>query len=206
VNNLINESHKLKQRILFEEIPSGQRYLTPIIEAMRDDLAIELTYQSFWRVKPETYEIEPYCVKIFKQRWYVVARAPHHNELRIYSLDRIKNLRITENHFGIPVGFSSERYFENAFGIIVEDNLEPCAVQIKVFGKQRQYFRTLPLHSSQKETEIAKEHSVFSYFLSPTFDFRMELLSQGGDVEVLSPDWFRNGIKAIVAQMNNLYQ
>jgi hypothetical protein len=47
VNNLINESHHLKRRILFEEIPSGQRFLTTIIEAMRDELTLEVTYQGF---------------------------------------------------------------------------------------------------------------------------------------------------------------
>ena len=39
VNNLINEGHKLKQRILFEIIPSGQIYLTSVIEAMKDNLS-----------------------------------------------------------------------------------------------------------------------------------------------------------------------
>jgi hypothetical protein len=43
VNNLINESHQLKRRILFEEIPSSRQYLTPIIEAMRDNLIINIT-------------------------------------------------------------------------------------------------------------------------------------------------------------------
>lgn len=44
VNQLVNESRRLKRRILFEEIPSGQRYLTQIIEAMRDSRTLELTY------------------------------------------------------------------------------------------------------------------------------------------------------------------
>lgn len=48
VNNLINESHHLKRRIVFEQIPSGQKFLTPLIEAMRDGLAVELKYKSFW--------------------------------------------------------------------------------------------------------------------------------------------------------------
>ena len=48
VNNLINESHHLKQRILFEEIPSGRKFLTPIIEAMRDNLVLHFSYQSYW--------------------------------------------------------------------------------------------------------------------------------------------------------------
>ena len=60
VNNLINESHHLKRRILFEDIPSGQRFLTTIIEAMRDGLTIMLTYQSFSRNEPSTFEVHPY--------------------------------------------------------------------------------------------------------------------------------------------------
>ena len=73
VNNLINESHHLKHRILFEQIPSCQKFLTPIIEAMRDSTVITITYQSFWKEHPNTFVLEPYCVKIFKQRWYMLA-------------------------------------------------------------------------------------------------------------------------------------
>ena len=75
VNHLINESHHLKRRILFEEIPSGQRFLTQIIEAMRDSLTMDMNYQSFWNEKPTQFEVEPFCVKVFRQRWYVVARS-----------------------------------------------------------------------------------------------------------------------------------
>lgn len=75
INNLINESHKLKSRILFEQIPSGQHFLVPIIEAMRESRTIDMTYQSFWRDEPSTFEVEPWCVKVFKQRWYLVAKS-----------------------------------------------------------------------------------------------------------------------------------
>jgi hypothetical protein len=205
VNRLINESHKLKQRILFEKIPSGQRYLTPIIEAMRDELRLEMTYQSFWRDEPKTTEIEPYCVKIFKQRWYVLARSLDYDALRIYSLDRIYNLRITETSFKLPKDFYPETIFDNAFGIILFDDIAPCIVQLKVFGKQRKYLQTLPLHHSQKESEVTDDYSVFSYFLSPTFDFMQEILSHGENIEVLTPDWFRENIIKSIRNMNNLY-
>ena len=88
VNNLINESHRLKRRILFERIPSGQKHLTTIIEAMRDGYTLEMTYKSFWRQDSYTAEVEPYFVKIFRQRWYMVARNTAKDALRIYALDR----------------------------------------------------------------------------------------------------------------------
>ena len=77
VDNLIVESRKLKSRILLEEVPSGKRYLIPLIEAMRDGMIVEVDYQSFRQQVPANFEIEPYCLKLFRQRWYVVARSPH---------------------------------------------------------------------------------------------------------------------------------
>ncbi|MDR2621650.1 MAG: WYL domain-containing protein [Dysgonamonadaceae bacterium] len=206
VNNLINESHKLKSRILFEEIPSGQRFLTPFIEAMRDGLRIEITYQSFRKSVPNTFEIEPYCVKVFKQRWYVLARSPYDNVLRIYSLDRIQYMQATNVPFKLPDDFNAQAYFENSFGIIADENIKPYTVKIKVFGNQRKYLQTLPLHHSQEEIEITEEYSVFRYFISPTIDFRQEILSYGDEIEVLSPNCFREEMARVALKMNELYK
>ena len=205
VNNLINESHHLKRRIMFEEIPSGQRFLTPMIEAMRDNLCVEITYQSFWRDEPNTFEIEPYCVKIFKQRWYVVARNPYYESLRTYSLDRIQEIRTIDKSFKIPKDFDPDAYFENAFGIIKNEEIKPCVVKIKVFRNQQKYLKTLPLHPSQQEIEITNEYTIFSYYISPTFDFKQEILSHGDEIEAISPEWFREEISETVRNLGNLY-
>ena len=205
VNQLIKESHKLKRRILFEQIPSGQHYLTPIIEAMRDDQTIELTYQSFIRKEPNTFEIEPYCLKVFRQRWYVVAKSTYKGSIFIYSLDRIKNLNITETKFKMPDSFDPETYFDNYFGILVDHTTEPCSVLLKVSGKQSHYLNSLPLHHSQEETETTDDYSVFRYFLTPTFDFKREILSYGDEIEVLTPDWFRLDMMESVKKMNEFY-
>ena len=195
VNNLINESHHLKRRIVFEQIPSGQKFLTPLIEAMRDGLAVELQYKSFWRQDEYVVEVEPYLVKIFRQRWYLLARNVGRDTLRIYALDRIQELRQTEKTFSMPKTFSLEDYFYNSFGIISQDSCPPEFVDLKVYGTQRKYFRTLPLHHSQEEIENADEYSVFRYYLSPTYDFVQEILSHGCEVEVLSPKHVRDEVR-----------
>lgn len=201
VNHLINESHHLKRRILFEEIPSGQRFLTQIIEAMRDNLTLELTYQSFWNSTASTFEVAPYCVKVFRQRWYVVARSLSDERLRVYSLDRIHELRTTENSFTLPEDFDPEAYFADSFGVVVDEKCAVERVKIRVQGIQRQYIRTLPLHASQKEVETAEDVSVFEFHLRPTLDFQQELLTHAvnaeGDIEVLEPQWLREHIKTV---------
>jgi ribosomal protein L21E len=206
VNNLINESHSLKRRILFEEIPSGQRFLTTIIEAMRDNLCIEISYQAFWFDTPFLLEIEPYCLKIFKQRWYVIGKNRSLKEIRRYSLDRIQEIKTTNKIFKMPKTFEAETHFENSFGIVVDPKIQACVVKIKVFGNRRKYLQTLPLHHSQEEIESGLEYSVFQYYIAPTPDFKQELLSCGDEIEVLSPVSFRNEIAETIMKMNSLYK
>ena len=62
VNSILHESQDLKNRILLENIPSGQQHLTTIVDAMRDSVTLTMTYQSFWAEEPATFEVEPYCV------------------------------------------------------------------------------------------------------------------------------------------------
>lgn len=195
VNNIINESHQLKRRIIFEQIPSRQKFLSALIEAMRDGKVMELQYKSFWRQDKYTTEVEPYFVKVFRQRWYLIARNVRKDALRIYALDRFIGLKQTGKTFVYPNDFDPEEYFRNSFGIIKEDGCPPETVTLKVFGTQREYFRTLPLHHSQEESETEEEYSVFRYRLSPTYDFIQEILSHGCEVEVLSPAHLRDRIR-----------
>jgi len=206
VNNLINESHQLKSRILFEEIPSGQRFLTAIIEAMRDSLSIEMVYQPFGQDEQIKMLVDPYFLKIFKQRWYVVGRSDYHNAIRTYSLDRIQEIRTNETSFKMPKDFNPESYFENCFGIYKYDNINPCIVKIKAYGEQCKFLRTLPLHPSQQEIETKDEYSIFSYYLAPTTNFKMELLSYGNNIEVISPEQFRSDIADTLKKMNIIYK
>ncbi len=192
VNHLINESHRLKRRILFEEIPSGQRFLTQIIEAMRDGLIVEITYQSFWADKPSTFEVEPLCVKVFRQRWYLVARSTYDGKIRVYALDRIHEMLTTDNRFEMPADFDPQGYFHDAFGVIVDEDIKVETVRLKVDYNQSKYMRSLPLHHSQREVETTDKYSVFELRLRPTVDFVQELLSQcypNDAVEVLEPAW-----------------
>lgn len=206
INNLINESHRLKRRILFEDIPSGKQYLNSIIDAMQDNRSIEITYQSYWKDEPNTFIIEPYCLKVFRQRWYIVARCPYYDTIMIYALDRIQNLQYTEIIFNYPLDFDSQSYFKFYFGIIVDEKCVIEKIRIKVFGNKCKYIRALPLHHSQCEIETADNYSIFEYLLKPTYDFCQELLSHGDEIEVLSPAILREQIKEIVRNMDKFYE
>ena len=205
VNNLINESHHLKRRIMFEEIPSGREYLTPVIEAMRDSLELEITHKSYWYDEPRHYTVQPYCVKVFKQRWYLVGFCKERGHMRIFSLDRIQELVTTDTTFTYPKSFNPDEYFNDSFGIIIDDT-EVERVRIKAYEMQRLYLRALPLHHSQKEVETGEDYSVFEYRIRPTYDFLQELLSRGPDIEVLSPEHFRERLVRTAEDIISCYR
>lgn len=203
VNNMINESHKLKQRIIFEEIPSGQQYLTTIIEAMRDGIRLKMKYKSHWMDSAVEFEVQPYFIKVFKQRWYIIGKS---DKLRIYALDRVESLILSSRTFKMPTDFDPQKYFEDCYGIIHDVDINPQLIRIKVFSRQAKYVRALPLHHSQKEIESKTSYSIFEYLIKPTFDFRQELLSMGEDIEVISPKSFRTEIKNVYNNIVKLYR
>lgn len=208
ITNMIQENRQLLDRILMEEVPSGTHFLVPIIQAMQNDLRVTLTYQTFYQDEPFEVTVEPYCVKAFRQRWYVLARDVSHDKLKVYALDRIRKVETTTETFSLPATFCARLYFEEYFGVIVqpeESGLE--TVRVKVWSERNEvkYVRTLPLHHSQQEEEHTEEYSIFSYRLHPSVDFYQELLKHGDLVEVLSPQWVREEMIAYIVEMGKRY-
>ena len=204
VNNILHESQELKNRILLEEVPSGQQYLTTIVDAMRENVVLSMTYQSFDKSNPSTFDVEPYCVKLFEQRWYMLGMS---DKLRIYALDRIKALEPTERKFKLPKKFDAEKLFADHYGIIIGDedfDVEPIA--LKVDSWQSKYLRTLPLHHTQVEVVRNEEFSIFEYRLCPSLDFQQKLLSMGDSVVVLVPQHLRDKIIESVCKMVDSYK
>lgn len=191
VNNLLKDSEELSDQILFEPVPSGEKFLTPIIEAMRDKTAIEMTYQSFTRQKPATFIVEPYCLKMFKQRWYMLAYSPGIDDMRVYGLDRIQAIESSTEKYKIPKDFDAERYFKNTYGVSFADD-QPEEVKVKISAYQANFLRSLPIHASQEEIECNDEFSIFRYFVVPTYEFMQELRKYGSELEVLSPQSLRD--------------
>ena len=207
VSNILSECKDLKDRILFESMPSGQQFLTPIIEAMREGKVLNLSYQSFQMDEPMPHEIEPYCLKIYKQRWYLLGRRTDRDVLRTFALDRVKGIEFTDKRFLFPDSFDAEKYFENTIGIIVEDNCPPQTIKIQAANGQQTYIRSLPLHPTQKVYDTECDSAKFAIFVQPNYDLIQELLKYGEDVTVLSPKWFRDKFRQIADKIcHNYYE
>lgn len=209
LNRVVTDETKsdIHNRILIDEIPSGQYHLSTIFDAMSLGQALEMVYQKFVDTESYTCYVEPYCVKLHEQRWYMLARKDHKSHLQVFALDRIHELSlIPDSHFTVPEWFSASDFFASALGVYAGPDLLVHQVQVRVSHFWHQYLVTLPLHASQQLVEQHQDYSVFSYQLAITPDLINRLLSFGPNLEVLAPDSLRRQLAEAATKMHEMYQ
>ena len=192
---MITAGHNMKERILFEDIPRGTEYLQTVIEAMQKSKELQVDYQQFYGHR-KTYNIQPYAMKVYHQRWYVVGYIKELGCIRNIALDRTLEMNLLDTPFKLPKNFNAKKYYANTVGIYVNDESKPTKVKIRAYGVQIEYLRTLPLHSSQKEgASKYGEFCEFEYKLCLTPELSTHILAMGENVEVLEPVELREEIK-----------
>lgn len=206
VGNLIGENLSLQDRIMVNQIPSGRDHLTAVLDAMKANCVVVITYKSFAKDKSHTFPIEPYCVKLFESRWYVLAYVPYYDEMRIYGLDRIEKVELTNEHFNLPKDFSAEEYFSTYYGVVTGYDIKPSRIVIRAYDSHIPYMKSLPMHHSQKLIVDNGEYADFELYLAPTYDFIMALLHKGGMIEVMEPASLRNQMKGWIKEMYDMYK
>lgn len=205
VGNIIGENLSQKDRIIVDEIPSGRYHLTTFLDAMKNNRVVEITYRPFNKQQDFTFPVKPYCVKLFENRWYVLA-LNNRDEIKIYGLDRIEIAVITDETFKMPADFSADAFFATNFGIVVGYGLKARRIVVRAHDDHRHYLKSLPLHHSQNLIEECEDYADFELYLAPTYDFIMKLLQFGAMIEVVSPLELRHTVKAWLKDALDLYK
>lgn len=193
-NNLGNDRDTAK-RIMFEEAPGGFDFLSPIIESLTKKRVLYLSYQNYDEYKGENHIVEPYGLKQSGRRWYLLGRIEGLNNLTVFALDRIEDLKITDESFEFDSKFPIDTYFNEVIGVNLDDEYDCERIVVRIYGRQRLYFEALPLHNSQKRIAKTREYSDYEFFVRPEYEFRHAILALSYDAEVLSPQWFRDEIR-----------
>ena len=162
---------------------------------MQKSKELQIDYQQFYGHR-ETFNIQPYAMKVYHQRWYVVGHIKELGGIRNIALDRTLEMNLSDISFTLPQNFNAEKYYANSIGIYVNEELKPTKVKIRAYGKQIEYLRSLPLHCSQKESASKYgEFCEFEYKLCLTPELSTHILAMGENVEVLEPIELRDEIK-----------
>lgn len=185
-SNVLSGARDISGRIFLEDVPSARDYLHVVIDALKMNRAIRFDYHPYTRSQPTRgIVLEPYFLKIFRQRWYITGRNVADSKVKTYALDRMTRAVMLDMAFEIPADFDSEVYCSASFGVVFNMGQIEHVV-IRVEPRQAKYFRALPLHQSQRET-VYDSFSLFHFDIRVTPDFVEELLSHGPKLTVIEP-------------------
>lgn len=212
LNNAILEYDPLNDRIIYEEnIDPDNESVRILTLAMSKQVRVILKYRPFGKIE-KTYSVDPYCLKMFNHRWYLLGKVRENKELRVFALDeRLISVETPGNlqrwdYFNIPKDFDGKAYFDAAVGVIVNPG-EAETILIKAFGVQADYWRSAPVHHSQKEVETGPDYAIFELRLNPdSIELEQLLFSKIDQIEVLEPASLRDKMKTNITKMRARYK
>jgi proteasome accessory factor B len=175
--------------------PQGTDNLYGLLHAIKNRLQIKFTYQKFWEEVLSQRLAEPYALKEFKNRWYIIAKDSKDNNIKSFALDRLTNLEITNQTYQYPDNYSIEQSYRYCFGIISPNDEDPQDIILSFDPFQGKYIKTLPLHDTQQVLVDNDVEMKIKLKLCLTHDLVMELLSFGDNMKVIEPKSLANQIK-----------
>lgn len=212
VNNIVGESLSVQDRIVLEQIPCDD-FLQMLIDAMKKKVRVAVAYRKYGTDDISHSDFEPYCIKLFERRWYVLGHfhrdaTPEKEErdyFAMFSFDRIQEMSLTTTKFEVNPDFDAKAFFDECYGVVVGDGTPVEHIELRAFGKQRFYLRDLPLHHTQREIAIAEDYADFAMDVRPTYDLLGKLMSLGKYVKVLEPQYIADRLRQQLQEAADVY-
>jgi len=210
-SELLMESIKNKDKTLschaFEsnEGYAGSVNLEPVYSAIVQSRIITFDHENFERNRIIRHTIKPYLLKEYSAKWYMVGVFTDSNEVRIFGLDRITNIKISDETFEKTEQKRISELFEFLIGLVY-DMEKPTMIEISATPGQAKYFKKSPLHTTQEIVSENEKVVIFSYYLVPNRELQRLILGFGSQVKVLKPKRFAEQIKEQIEEMRKNYE
>ena len=173
----------------------GIEFLSDLIDAIINHQPLKMTYRPYKGDK-QTMVIHPHYMKQYNTRWFLFGLEDH-GEYGMSpvnkALDRIVKFSIANVRFVENDQIDYETYFDDIVGV-THDRKHPDVEHVVLkFAKERfPYVVSKPIHQSQQV--VNAEDGTLSIDVRINRELEQNIFSFGQQVEVLSPEWFRNQI------------
>ena len=203
---ILNMTEDLSNYIHLERTrPKGTDNLYGLIHAIKNKLRIKFVYEKYWDDAITHRLVEPYALKEFKNRWYLLGKAVNDSYVKTFALDRMTELEITNVRFEVLPSFNMKEMFRYCYGIITPKDQVPEEIILSFEPEQGKYIKSLPLHESQEILVDTAEDLQIKLKVYITHDLVMELLSYGERVKVLQPVSLAEQIKTALEKSLGQY-
>ena len=170
---------------------AGAKYLETLLDAILNKSKVSIDYQPFGMEKLCSIMVDPWLLKEFNGRWYLIGKSNHRKGTSVFGLDRIERIEISDQTAEEASDALLARYAD-VIGLSYPDDGKKEKVVLRFVKERFRYIETKPIHHSQIVLPQIKE----GYFdISLDLVINKELISlilyYGKDVEVVMPKYLR---------------
>jgi predicted DNA-binding transcriptional regulator YafY len=174
-----------------------------ISQAIVDRQIVEIDYYTMSRKKKTRRKVAPYKIWFFDGAFYLVGYCGLRKDIRIFALDRIKALQLTDETFEMPEDFKVENFMQTSFGVF---HGKPQNVRVRFAAEVAGYISEKTWHRTQKITPQKDGSVIFEARVAGTDEIKYWLMSWGSKAEVLSPASLRDEMISEAQNMLRCYQ
>jgi len=203
----LSESKDTLNYILFENQGNlkGLEHLKTLLQAIKEKRLISFTHYNFGTEKIKQFTIEPYLLREYQDRWYIVGIEKKLKSERIFGIDRIDNLKLSDKTFKPNTKIDFIKLFENIIGVRYSD-AEAEKVVLSFTHTQGKYAKSLPLHKSQRVLIDTDDELRVELKIIPNYEFMQKILMLGKTVTIMEPKWLVDNFKADLKKMLENYK
>ena len=163
--------------------PVANPHLSQLMQAMSENRMVEIIYQSAYKREQTQRLVEPYNIWFYSMNWHLIGLCHKRDSYRDFRIDRIQNVKITDEAYEKPANFSIEHYFSEMM-------------------KKEELFSVRLIISTEIYTHIQNSRYYFGFVNEEKLDenrYQMDFLindlqyvarwviSLGNQVEIVSP-------------------
>lgn len=202
----LNNKRELETVIDFEKTPIAQGYewIDKLVQHILNKEVLIIKYRRYAQPISKEHEINPYLLKEYRNRWYILGWNTKHDVIQTLALDRIENIVVNSNTYNQEQKPDPNTFFRDTLGISVS-NKEKIKVELQFSPSQAFYIKSQPIHHSQAIVSESIEGLIITLEIIESYELNSIILSYGKDVEVLSPSSLRNHIVSILDEAIKKY-
>lgn len=182
----------------------GIEYVPILLDAIDKQRIIEFNHQSYQRASNKIVTIEPYHLREYMNRWYVIGYKTDTRELRSFGLDRISNLSLSNVHFKKDTSINIKSLFMNAIGMIYDDG-SLMEIEFKIPISQKNYFESLPLHKTQIHLSDINGEAYYQIRVINNYELEQKLLMHSRHLTLTKPKTLVDTFTKIVNDIHKRY-
>jgi len=199
---LQNSSDVLQYFSFYATNFKGFEWIDVIVKAIEHKSIIKFKHKRFITHEESIREIEPYLLKEYLDRWYVIGYDRTVNENRSFGLDRISDLEIVNKKFKKVKSKEIKQQFENTIGLVYS---EPVIVRLSFNNRLIDYFKANPWHKDYKIIEETEDELIVEFLLSLNYELEQKILMHNKNVKILEPQLLKDRVVALLKESMKQY-